>query len=176
MYKYIAIAAAIFAVGFGTAWLLRTNTIDGMKTTYANQKTEAAQQYSKQLKTANDYSETLKVQINDLNVSSTNQLQAQLVENERLRTSLNAANATKRMFLKGTTCPKQSTSSTSNTTTRQSNDDGSIELSPATRQLVSDLRASLITDTAKVNYLQAYIKNLLSLIDKYNKAQNNSPQ
>lgn len=161
MYKYLSILSIIFGLGFGSAWLLRTNTIDGMKVAHIKEVNNATTQYNKQLVAAAQKSKTLQGKLDDITTNSRKDMETQLAENERLRDALNTANSTKRMFLKGTTCTNKSSSTNINTKTNTGNDGTSIEVSGTTRQLVSDLRANIIRDRYKILYLQKYITTVL---------------
>lgn len=85
----------------------------------------------------------------ELDKRVTEKLHASESENNRLRNELTTTNRKLRIKAK---CPATSTGSVGN--------DASVELSGASGQTVFDIRAGIIRDQAKVEYLQGYITNV----------------
>lgn len=98
----------------------------------------------------------LQNKLTDLDQRSTKALNEKLTQNDRLRADLATA---QRMRLQGTSCPAQPAGD--QTGTAGSVGDGAgIELSAETRHAVFDLRASILSDHGKLDYLQRYIRRL----------------
>ncbi|GKX54086.1 endopeptidase [Leminorella grimontii] len=85
----------------------------------------------------------------ELDKRVTEKLHASESENDRLRSELTAAN--KRLRIKAK-CPATSTGSVVN--------DTAVELSQDAGRTVFDIRAEIIRDRAKIEYLQSYITNV----------------
>lgn len=83
-------------------------------------------------------------------------LNEKLTENSLLRGDLAVA---KRMRLFGTTCPAGS-AETADAAASLVGDGTGLELSEETRSLVWDLRGDIISDQAKLTYLQEYVRQL----------------
>lgn len=90
-----------------------------------------------------------------LDSDKTKALNHELETNSALRSDLAVA---KRMRLTGTTCPAGTAPSGETHATSSMGDGAGIELSTETRYAVFDLRAGLVTDRAKLDYLQTYIR------------------
>ncbi|QBH97171.1 lysis protein [Limnobaculum zhutongyuii] len=105
-----------------------------------------------ELNTANSTIDEIQAQQNkaaELDKRATEKLHASESENNRLRNELATAN--RKLYIKAK-CPATSTGSVG--------DDASVELTGASGQAVFDIRAGIIRDRAKIEYLQGYIKNV----------------
>jgi hypothetical protein len=101
--------------------------------------------------------EALNKQLADLDTTKTQELNDALETNSALRRDLRVA---QRMRLTGTTCPGPASSGEAQPPGSVGDATG-VELSGATRQAVWDLRASLLSDRAKLDYCQAYVRQLM---------------
>ena len=114
--------------------------------------------YAEDLKAATDRNLALQNQINILTANHTRSLNERLAENSALRSDLAVA---KRMRLQGTNCP-QPTSGTNNPGPGGLGNGTPVELSEETRLLVWDLREDLVRDLSKLEYLQAWAREVIA--------------
>lgn len=120
----------------------------------ANQEAQAA--YLAQIEERDRKVHELQLALDQLDTQHTQELKHALDQNSTLRADLAVS---QRMRLTGTSCPGQPASGQASSPSSLG-DGAGVELSPATRQAVFDLRASLISDRAKLDYLQDYIRKV----------------
>lgn len=116
----------------------------------AEQVNKQLGQYAQDLKGLADRNQVLQDRITALDREHTGRLNEKLAENSALRRDLDVA---QRMRLKGTTCPKARAGSDAASSSGMG-DGAGVELSAATRLAVWDLRESILSDQAKLAYLQ----------------------
>lgn len=103
------------------------------------------------------WNQELQNKLTALDTEKTHALTQALATNSALRSDLAVA---QRMHLKGTSCPAGTAAGGQTGAAGSLGDDPGIELSAETRFAVFDLRAGLISDEAKLEYLQRYIRQL----------------
>lgn len=94
--------------------------------------------------------------LHTIDTDHTEVLNAKLEENSVLRGDLAVA---RRMRLQGTVCPRLP-AATQDAAAGSVGDATGVELSEETRQAVFDLRGDLIRDREKIDYLQAYLREV----------------
>lgn len=154
--KYAVIVLVCFGLGYATRNYManaQTTKRDLAEVKELNTKLAAANQAIEARDTKN---RELNGELNVLAFTSTRKQNEQLVENSALRTDLNVLRS---LRLKGSSCPVA-------TQTGQTSSSGvlvdatEVGISAETGQLVFDLRADIIADGAKIDYLQGYIRAL----------------
>lgn len=141
MFRWITMVAiaTFFVLGFWlrNAWLENEN-LKRDKVTLTTQLDEANASIS--------FMQAKQKEAAEIDIRVTKELTDAEKKNDLLRTEL--AIATRKLRIKAN-CPATTTGSVGN--------DSSVELSPAVGQSVLDIRAGIIRDRAKIDYLQNYI-------------------
>lgn len=160
LFPYFVLGALL--LGLATGYYVRDLRADrdtaAALAKQANTHAQALALHAEDLEDMNQQNAALRDRIATLDTDHTDQRNAYLEENARLRGDVAVA---QRMRLQGTTChaaPAQGDPAGAGSV----GDAAGIELSGETRLAVWDLRAALIADRAKVNYLQDYIRSACS--------------
>ncbi len=155
--KVLAVAlviAAIFFSGFFVRGYMADKAETEAKLAHQTARTEALDAHKNELLALIKTNQELQTKIDQLDADHTQVLNEKLAENNRLRGDLTVA---RRMSLRGASYPRVP-APTDNPATSGVVDGAPVELSEQTRSAVWDLRGSLIRDTAKVTYLQEFIR------------------
>lgn len=152
MTKYLiaAFAAAVLSLGW-TADHYHGKAIRWRTATHQAQKTV------NQLAASITDMQVSQEQLADLDKTHTEALNAAESENDALRRQLAAG--TRRMYVQGK-CPVSGTGKS--TGTGGVGDAAAVELTDLAGQNVLDIRTSIISDQAKINYLQGYIRQMIN--------------
>ena len=157
--RIIAAIGALALAGAG-GWLVRGYIADSAEKAAENAAlVEALNQvhdYQTKLAARDTAYHALQRELTALETKNQRILDAQLAENDALRTDLAAA---RRMQLKGTRCPS-GPAATGSAGTAGVDDGVPVELSGETRQLVLDLRESLLLDRAALASCRSYVREL----------------
>ena len=157
--KLIVLLATIL-LSFGSGY--------GVRAYIASKEKLAAQVSTLKAQVASDKDYQIKVDARDkvnqnlnntihvLDTTSTRNLNEKLAENDLLRHDLASA---QRMRFNGAVCPQRPTGSETGST-GSVGDGAGLELTADSRQDVLDLRAGIIRDHAKIDYLHQYIWKL----------------
>ena len=142
-----------FGSGFGTRHYIASSQKKSAEIEDLKADKEEFKSYIANLESRDATIRTLNQNLQTLEADSARSLDEALTEDDRLRNDVATA---KRMRLKGTSCGPDG--SGGQATAAGSQDDAAdIELSPETRQLVFDLRASITEDAEQIEYLKGYI-------------------
>lgn len=154
--KYAVLFLIVFGMGYATR-----NYMANAETT--RRDLAEVKSLNKQLADANLAIEArdkanreINTKLNNLAQKSTETYNAQVAENSALRTDLDVLRG---MRLKGTSCPVQPKAVEASTPGSVVNAP-EVWLSAETGQLVFDLRADILSDQAKLDYLQNYVRSL----------------
>ena len=147
-----------FFAGFGVRGYMANAEATEVELKRTQEMNATFAKYAKDLKAATDRNLALQNQINTLTANHTRSLNERLAENSALRSDLAVA---KRMRLQGTNCP-QPASGTNNPSPGGLGDGTPVELSEETRLLVWDLREDLVRDLSKLEYLQAWAREVIA--------------
>lgn len=150
----------LFLAGLGSGWGVRAYIAEHDKqeaiiADLENDKIEFAD-YIKKTEERDRKIAELNATLTTLDIVSTRKLDEATTENTRLAGDLAVA---QRMRLKGASCLKGS-SAGQTPTTGSMVDVAEVFLGEETRRSVFDLRADLISDGAKIDYLQEYIRSV----------------
>lgn len=153
----IAVGAGV-AIGVYGNHLVADKQISELKITQANElkaiSDKAAENLSKAISNVN----AVQVSVAALDKKITGELTDALQENETLRRSVASGNSRVQLDAKAVTNCKPGTGSA--TGTGSMGDETKINLSANAGQSVLDIRAGIISDQAKIDYLQGYIRSL----------------
>ena len=154
----LLLAVSVFFAGFGVRSYMATAEKTRSELALTQNFAKQLGEHSKRLETASNRNLQLQAQLNELDQERTKALNEQLDDNARLRTDLAVA---QRMRLQGTTCTGPSAGK-DNPGAGGVGDGTPVELSEETRLLVWDLREDLIRDYAKLEYMQAWAKQVIA--------------
>ncbi len=158
-YWQLAVAVALLLAGFAGGWYIQGNRWDADVASVRQQNAEDMKAVSdaaaKQLADERAKSQALQTQLATLDTKYTQDLANAQADNDRLRA--NVTTGTRKLYVKGK-CPNPGSSvNVSKTATSGSlGDDSRVELSNDTGSNVLDIRAGIISDQAKLKYLQDY--------------------
>lgn len=152
----LGLLLAIFFAGFGVRGYMAGK--DDLRRDNAEQaaKIEIYQKYTKKFEAYTATFNKLQLTLHSIDAKHAGKLHEALDENSALRTDLGVA---RRMRLQGTTCPKRPAEA-GDPATGSVGDATEVELSEETRQAVFDLRADLIEDGKKLDYLHDYLREI----------------
>lgn len=162
-YKLIAAGVALalaLAVGWAVnGWRLAA-AISDLNAEHAAYREAISREYAAKLVALSDEQKALQDRLASLDATSTEKLTDAQQENERLRRLYGAAdNERKRLRIEVRVARADAV--VSETTSAGSVGDAtSVELSAAAGQSVWDIRAGMIEDKAKLEYLQGYVRSL----------------
>ena len=148
----------LFFAGFGVRGYMADAEATAAKLKWSQQLNTQLAAHTKNLKAVTDRNLALQGEINTLTANHTRSLNERLAENSALRSDLAVA---QRMRLQGTNCPRPAPGA-DNPGTGSLGDGASVELSEETRLLVWDLREGIIRDYAKLEFLQAWAKQVIA--------------
>lgn len=154
--KFLALLLLGLTIGVGvTAYINHTDNLANQAKAL-KESNQAKQDHIDELARRDEKIRLLQNQLTELDTQSTQALYEQLHQNDLLRHDLDTA---QRMRLRGTSCPAAPAGSQTAATSSMGDDPG-IELSAETRQAVFDLRAGILDDKAKIDYLQGYLRRV----------------
>jgi prophage endopeptidase len=148
-------------LGLGTGYAVRSYM--AQKDALAHQASEqqaaldADATYLAKLSTRDAAVKDLQNQLTQLDTEKTDALNAAIQTNDSLRGDLAVA---QRMRLTGTTCPTWPATVREAGSASSVGHDTWVGLSAQTRYAVFDLRAGIVSDRAKLDYLQRYIRQV----------------
>ncbi|WP_304487898.1 lysis system i-spanin subunit Rz [Dyella sp. ASV21] len=157
----LIVSLVTLLLGLGTGYGIRSYTAAAQST--AHELADLQAKYADQTDYINRFTELsaraqdLQNQLTQLDTTKTKALSDALTTNASLSSSLAVA---QRMRLTGTTCPQSGTSSSQASGPGSLGDAAGVELSTETRHAVFDLRADIISDREKLDYLQGYVRAL----------------
>ena len=148
----------IFFAGFGVRGYMANAEAAALELKRTQEINTELTKYAQDLKTVTDRNLALQDKINTLNATHTRSLNERLAENAALRTDLAVA---QRMRLQGTSCPRPAPGA-NDSGAGGVGDGTAVELSEETRLLVWDLREDLVRDLGKLEYLQAWAREVIA--------------
>lgn len=151
----------ILSLGFGSGYGIRNYIANKEKlevqVAQLEEKESIHEEYKTKLEERDATEKLLRNRITLLDWEHAVSLDEQLSENQRLRSDLGVA---KRMSVKGAHCTSTPTPVSQSSSSSSLGNASTCELSPATRQLVYDLRAGVIKQYHTIQYLHGYIRSL----------------
>lgn len=153
----IAVGAGVAIGAFGNN-LVKSNQISELKLTQANELKAISDKAAENLSKAIDGLNGVQASVAALDKKITGELTDALQENEALRRSVASGNSRVQLDAKAVTNCKPDTDSA--TGTGSMGDATKIDLTANAGQSVLDIRAGIISDQAKIDYLQGYIRSL----------------
>lgn len=157
----LIVSLATLLLGLGTGYGIRSYTAQAQSTAHELaelQATHDAQtEYLQKIDERDAKAADLQGKLTQLDTDKTKALSDALKTNASLSSNLAVA---QRMRLAGTTCSPGGTPSSEASSTGSVGDGGGVELSAETRRAVFDLRADILNDRAKIDYLQGYVQRL----------------
>jgi prophage endopeptidase len=148
------VIAGIFFSGFFVRGYMADKAATEVQLAHQEALNQALQTHTDDLQDLIKKNQELQAKIDQLGTDHTKALNEKLAENATLRRDLAVA---RRMSLRGTSCP-QAAAASGDPNSGSVGDGAPVELSESTRLAVWDLRESLLRDTAKVTYLQEFIR------------------
>ncbi len=159
-YWKLAVVVALIAVGFAAGWYIQGNRWDADSATKAAQYADNMKAVSdaavKQLAAEQAKGQALQAKLATLDSQYNQELANEKATNDNLRRQLSAGSLKLRVKAKCPANPGSGGAVSKSSTAGGVGDDATVELSSDTGSNVLDIRSGIISDQAKLKYLQDY--------------------